>query len=208
MIGYYGGSFDPIHNGHVEIARFIAGFEAVDSVCFTPAGTHPLGKQISPFTHRIKMIELATKEITGLSVSDADVSENEPSYTIALLQRLKQRENRPFFFIVGLDNLNHLFDWKDWEQLLRNFSIVFTTRAGLKVDKDALKRISDTIGKPVPLQNRLNAGFYGPVLLTVPDYAISSSEIRKMILNGESPSAMMSTDVLDYIETHVLYRKG
>ena len=208
MIGYYGGSFDPIHNGHVEIARFIAGFKAVDSVCFVPAGTHPLGKPISPFTHRMKMIKLAINEMPGLSVSDADVSENDPSYTIALLRRLKQKENRPFFFIVGLDNLNHLFDWKDWEELLQAFSIVFTTRAGLKVDKEALKRISDRIGKPVPTQSQLNAGFSGPVLLTVPDYAISSSEIRKMILNGESPSGMISADVLDYIETHVLYRKG
>lgn len=208
MIGYYGGSFDPIHNGHVEIARFITTFKAVDSVSFVPAGTHPLGKAISLFSHRMKMIKLAINEIPGLSVSDADVSEDGPSYTIALLRRLKQKETRSFFFIVGLDNLNHLFEWKDWEELLLAFPIVFTTRAGLAVDKEALKRISDKTGKPVPMQSRLDDGFSGPVLLTVPDYAISSSEIRKMILNGESPSGMINVDVLDYIETHVLYRKG
>ncbi|NOY22562.1 MAG: nicotinate (nicotinamide) nucleotide adenylyltransferase [Acidobacteria bacterium] len=208
MIGYYGGSFDPVHNGHVGIARFIAGFEAVDSVCFVPAGTHPLGKQISSVHHRMEMIRLAINGIQELSVSDVDSSCESPSYTIDLLTRLRQIEMRPFFFIAGMDNLNHLFEWKDWEQLIRVFSIVFTTRAGQLLDETALQRIFSVIGKKITLSNRLGNDFSGPMLLRVPDYAISSSEIRKMILNGESPSGMINLDVLNYIETHDLYRKG
>ncbi len=208
MIGYYGGSFDPVHNGHVEIARFIAGFEAVDSVCFAPAGTHPLGKQIASVHHRMEMMRLAIKGIQELSVSDVDSSCESPSYTIDLLTRLKQTETRPFFFIAGMDNLNHLFEWKNWEQLIRVFPIVFTTRAGRSPDETALHKISTVIGKEIVLSNRLGNNFSGPILLRVPDYAISSSEIRKMILNGESPSGMINLDVLNYIETHDLYRKG
>jgi nicotinate-nucleotide adenylyltransferase len=208
MIGYYGGTFDPIHNGHVEIAKFIAGCEGVDSVCFVPAATHPLGKKASSFHHRLEMTQLATRGITGLSVSDVDNVSAGPSYTIDLLHRLEKTEKQPFFFIAGMDNLNNLFEWKDWEHLLLAFQIVFTTRAGQNVDKTALDRIFDATGKTITPSERLEAGFSGLTLLRVPDYAISSSEIRKMILNGQSPSGMMNSDVLDYIEKHDLYRKG
>ena len=208
MIGYYGGSFDPIHNGHVGIARFIAGFDAVDSVCFVPAAAHPLGKKISSFCHRIEMTRLAVKGIAGLSVSDMDNGNAGPCYTIDLLNRLKKSEKEPFFFIAGMDNLNQLFEWKDWEQLLQTFSIVFTTRAGLDVNEAVLNRIFNATGRKIKPSERMEADFSGPTLLRVPDYPISSSEIRKMILNGESPSGMIDSDVLDYIETHGIYRKG
>jgi len=208
MIGYYGGTFDPIHNGHVEIARFIAGFEGVGSVCFVPAATHPLGKKASLFHHRMEMARLAVRGVEGLSVSDADNGSKGPSYTINLLRHLNKTEKRPFFFIAGMDNLNKLFEWKDWEQLLLEFSIVFTTRAGEDADKYTLNQILDVTGKKITSSKRLEAGFSGLTLLRVPDYAISSSEIRKMILNGQSPSGMINPDVLDYIEKHDLYRKG
>ncbi|RLE17395.1 MAG: nicotinate (nicotinamide) nucleotide adenylyltransferase [Acidobacteria bacterium] len=208
MIGYYGGSFDPIHNGHVEIARYIAGFDTVKSVCFVPAGAHPLGKQISEFHHRMQMINLAINGIQGLEASDADCCGEGPSYTIHLLHRLKQIEKMPFFFIAGMDNLNQFFEWKNWEEILLTFPIAFTSRAGVDPDKDAVKRISKTIGKAIPIVNELDSEFSGPAILKVPDINISSSEIRKMILNGELPSGMIHSDVLDYIETHDLYRKG
>lgn len=208
MIGYYGGTFDPIHNGHVGIARFIAGFEGVDSICFVPAAAHPLGKKASLFHHRMEMARLAVKGIAGLSVSDMDNGNAGPCYTIDLLNRLKKSEKDPFFFIAGMDNLNKLFEWKNWEQLLLEFPIVFTTRAGEDADKHALNRILDVTGKKIISSNRLEAGGSGLTLLKVPDYAISSSEIRKMILNGQSPSGMINPDVLDYIEKHDLYRKG
>ncbi len=208
MIGYYGGTFDPIHNGHVEIARFIASFEGVDSVYFVPAAIHPLGKKASLFHHRMEMARLATRGVEGLSVSDADNGSKGPSYTINLLRHLNKTEKRPFFFIAGMDNLNKLFEWKDWEQLLLEFSIVFTTRAGEDANKYALNQILEVTGKKIISSKRLEAGFSGLTLLRVPDYAISSSEIRKMVLNGQSPSGMINPDVLDYIEKHDLYRKG
>ena len=208
MIAYYGGSFDPVHKGHIEIARHIAAFQPVDSVCFVPAGTHPLGKKISPFHHRMEMLKLAVKGIPRLTVSDIDNCGDGPSYTIDLLNRLKRQCENPFFFIAGLDNLNQLFQWKDWPRLIRQFPVVFTTREGVEAEKSALRRISDTIGREIDRTDRLEPGFSWPVLLKVPDYAISSSKIRKMILNGESPSGMIQLDVLNYIETHDLYRKG
>ncbi|NOZ13816.1 MAG: nicotinate (nicotinamide) nucleotide adenylyltransferase [Acidobacteria bacterium] len=207
MIGYYGGSFDPIHNGHVEIARYIAAFPAVDSVCFVPTGTHPLGKPVSLPRHRLEMIRLAIRGIPGLTVSDIDVSSGVPSYTIELLRRLKETVKGKFFFIAGMDNLNQLFEWREWQQLL-SFPVVFTSRAGIKPDRCAIKRISDIIGKEIPRVEQLVAEVSEPVILTVPDVNISSSQIRKMILKGESPSDMIHLDVLDYIERHDLYRKG
>ncbi len=207
MIGYYGGSFDPIHNGHVEIAQYISAFPAVNSVCFVPTGTHPLGKPVSPAFHRLEMIKLAIRGVPGLTVSDVDISSLMPSYTIELLRHLKETVKEEFFFIAGMDNLNQLFEWKDWQQLL-SFPIAFTSRAGVEPDRAAIKRISDILGKALPHIDRLDTAVSEPVILTVPDVNISSSQIRKMILKGESPSDMIHLDVLDYIETHDLYRKG
>ncbi len=208
MIGYYGGSFDPVHNGHIEIARFIAGLNPVDSVCFVPAGTHPLGKRLSPFHHRMEMLRLAIDTIPGLCLSDADSPGSGPSYTIDLLRRLEQTVDSPFFFIAGIDNLNQLFDWKDWAELIRSFPVVFTSRFGVEIEPAALERVSETVGRAVPVVDTLESDFSTPLILTVPDYAISSTEIRKMILNGKLPSGMIQLGVLDYIKTHDLYRKG
>ena len=210
MIGYYGGGFDPVHNGHIGVARFILSFPEVDEICFVPVADHPFEKKMCAFRDRLAMLKIATAGIDGFRVSDIEErrSGSEPPYTINLLTHLKQTTTEPFFFIAGLDNFNEITAWRDWKRLLTSFPIVFTSRAATVTKASIEARAVELTGHSLQMVERLDFPIASPVFLKVPDFNISSTAVRKMILNKEQPFDIINPGVLDYINKHKLYRKG
>jgi nicotinate-nucleotide adenylyltransferase len=207
MIGYYGGSFNPVHIGHIEVAKYIASSESVKKVLLTPVLEHPLDKETVPFEHRIEMLKLATNNLKNVGISDVEKKRNStPSYTYDLLTYLKQREKN-FFFIAGLDNLNSFFKWKNYEKLLNEFNMVFTTRANTTPDKKAISLIEQETNKKVTFTDINSFKPEGISFLTVPDFNISSSSVRKMLMDNKNCSGIIHRKVLDYIKHHNLYIK-
>jgi len=207
MIGYYGGSFNPVHIGHIEVAKYITSSKLVDKVLLTPVLSHPFDKETVSFSHRVEMLKLATKGLKKVEVSEVEKERNTlPSYTYDLLSYLTTK-NKNIFFIAGLDNLNLFFKWKNWKKLLKEFNIVFTTRANTKPDNKAISLIEKETNKSV---NFTDIELFNPTgisFLKVPDFNISSSKVRKMLMDNENCSGIIHKEVLDYIKHHNLYIK-
>ncbi len=209
MIGIYGGSFDPVHRGHIGVCRHILDMNVLDEMILVPAYQHPLNKSLTDFDHRYQMLCLAIEREPLISVSDMEREKGGVSYTIDLLAELSDRYGTEgFCFITGMDNLNSFFEWKDWEAILKNYNILFTTREGEVPDAHAVKRMESTICGHIERVERLEREPEGVVLLPVPDWPVSSSQVRKIVLNKGNPSDMMNPKVLAYIYDHQLYTNG
>ena len=209
MIGIYGGSFDPVHLGHIRVARYLLETGGLQRILLMPAFEHPLGKSLTPFEHRWQMLERATMSHPDIELSDLERELGGVSYTIELLRALDDRFGTGMYcFIAGMDNLNTFFLWKEWQEVIRNWNILFTTRAEMEAEQDTLNELSRAAGRPIPDLAVIPRDFSGPGIFRVPDWPIASRIIRKMLLNGKSPSDMMDSKVLDYINDQHLYKNG
>ena len=207
MIGVYGGSFDPVHLGHLHVARHILSVSHLTRIFLTPANRHAFGKPLTAARHRFRMLELAVGNEPELAVSDLEAMRGGISYTIDLLPVLDEEHGRDnYCFITGMDNLNSFFQWKEWSRIVRNWNIVFTTRANTEPVPETICQLEHAAGRAVHRTDHLPEKPAGLILLTIPDWPISSSVIRKMLLNGDCPSDMMDAKVLDYINDQQLYR--
>ena len=206
MIGFYGGSFNPIHRGHIEVANFLLLSPYIDRVCFTPVFKHPFNKSLVDFNHRVEMIKLAIQGNEKLCVSEAEREKGGVSYTFELLDYLKERFGKDFFFIGGLDTLNSIDKWKNWDYIVSNFNILFTTRAGFEVDKKRVEEVEGVSGKRLNIVKdirKLNPD--GLNLIEVPFIPVSSSRVREMIKNGKDLSGLLHPDVISFIYKKKLY---
>lgn len=205
MIGYYGGSFNPVHQGHLEIAEAIAATPYVDCVRFVPVYSHPLDKTVTSFDHRVKMLEIALKNYEHLEISTIEKERKAvPSYTVDLLKIISAQQSG-VFFIAGMDNLNMFFKWDRWQDIVRDFNFTFTSRDGIQLDKTVLSEIQQVSGKTVRCYSLKDFRPGGLSVLTVPDYPVSSTEIRKMLLNREPVSGIIPDEVLTYIDKNNLF---
>ncbi len=206
MIGFYGGSFNPVHTGHIEVGRFLLKSPNIEKIFLTPVFKHPFKKKLAPFDDRVAMIELAIKNEKGLYLSKDEEEKGGVSYTYDLLHYLKKKYGNEFFFIGGLDTLNSIDKWKNWEYIISNFNILFTTRANVKIDEKRIKQIENISGKkvnPVSKVEELNPE--GLNLIDVPFIPVSSTDIRRMLKRGEDLSGILHPDVISYIYQRKLY---
>ena len=199
--GILGGSFDPIHNGHLHVARECRTRLALDRVLFVPARVPP-HKQSAPLTdarHRLEMVRLAIDGIAGFEVSDAELGRTGPSYTVdtvaAELTRLG--EGTEIFFLMGADQAFELHLWHDVRKLSRLCTLVPVTRPGFVLDRlDELKP-----HLPAGMVRKLKSA-----ATEIPPVDVSSTEIRRRVRVGESISGHVPPAVAEYIRTHKLYR--
>ena len=196
-IGVLGGTFDPIHNGHLAVAEDVRLQLSLDEVIFVPAG-QPWLKTDSPILaagHRVEMVRLAIADKAYCSVSTTEVSREGPSYTLDTLAELWTRfgAGDEVFFILGWDSLSDLPRWKDPEGLIRLCHLVAVPRPGCpRPDLDSLE-------KSIPgLSHRV-------ILLDKPEVDVSASDIRERIVRGVSISGLVPEVVEEYIREHGLY---
>lgn len=199
--GIMGGSFDPIHYGHLMLAEQIRTQFHLDKVYFVPVGNAPHKKagQMTDKLHRYEMTVLATMTNPGFSVSRIEIDSDTVSYTINTIKKLKEQigEEDKLYFITGADALIELETWKSYEELLGICKFIAATRPGIDRSKLELK-IQD-------LKERYDADIS---ITTVPALAISSTDIRSRVETGQSIRYLLPESVEHYIHKKDLYKKG
>jgi nicotinate-nucleotide adenylyltransferase len=196
-IGLLGGSFDPIHVGHLHVARHARLRLGLDRVVFMPAGQppHKLGQAMTDPEDRFEMVRLAVAGEPHFSVSRIDLDRPGPSYsvdTVRLLQEAWGPDAR-IYFLIGADSLADFPTWYRPRRLLELCQVVAVGRPGYAVDLAALARRFS--GAP-------------PVLFLehVPQVDISATEVRRRVAEGHSIQGLVPPAVATYIEAHGLYR--
>ncbi len=199
-IGLFGGTFDPIHNGHLHIARAFADELALESVIFLPAGD-PYHKQ-SPRTaahHRLAMTELAARNDKRFAVSDCDIIRKGATYTFDTVQIFRQLfPQAQLYWLLGMDSLLQLHTWSRWQQLVKQIHIAVAVREGDSLNH-AARELQDWIGQALQ-EGSLH-------LLQAPPHTASSTEIREKICRGEDIGRLTDPAVAEYIAQHHLYRQ-
>lgn len=188
-IGVMGGTFDPIHHGHLVAASEVASRYGLDEVVFVPTG-QPSFKQHQRVTtpeHRYLMTVIATASNPRFTVSRVDIDRAGLTYTIDTLRELaEQRPGADLFFITGADAIEQILRWKDAEQLFELAHFVAVTRPGHHLNLDGLppERVS---------------------MLEVPALAISSTGVRDRAASGLPVWYLVPDGVVQYINKHGLY---
>jgi nicotinate-nucleotide adenylyltransferase len=192
-IGIMGGTFDPIHNGHLVAASEVADRFALDEVVFVPTGI-PWQKSeaaVSPAEDRYLMTVIATASNPRFQVSRVDVDRDGPTYTVDTLRDLRRAfgPEAELFFITGADALEKILSWKDAAQMFTLARLVGVTRPGFELTDDHLP--ADTVS-----------------LVEVPAMAISSTACRQRVAAGKPVWYLVPDGVVQYIAKRGLYRPG
>ena len=191
-VGIFCGSFNPIHNGHVALADYIARNSDLDEVWLVVSPLNPLKRTIAdtlaPNEQRLDMVRLALRSCERLFASDIEFSLPLPNYTINTLNALKSKyPETDFSLIIGADNLALFERWKDSDVIMSNFDMLVYPRPG--VDLDSLMQKYPKVR----------------VLENAPLHDVSSTEIRRRISSGESVSGLVNPEVEEYIRDNNLY---
>lgn len=197
-IGIFGGSFDPIHVGHLMLAQAALERFQLDKVLFMPAKLSPFKQKLTmtKAETRCFMVELAIQGNQGFEVSDLELNRPEPSYTIDTIRILKQQyPGVKIYFIAGADSIMELEGWMTFEELLQE--VVFL----------AAYRPSHTRAQLESEVMRLNKKYQADIrLVDFPDIDISSSYIRETIMRGGSARYLVPDKVLEVIHNEGVYR--
>ena len=202
-IAILGGTFDPIHNGHLAAAQSVAATFQVDEVHFVPAFSPPhkhIQQITSPF-HRFAMVALATDPIDRFRTSTIEVDALEKRYTVQTLEAMKRSyPAAQMLFIIGTDMYQELESWKDYTRLFELAHLAIVNRPGFSFREDLapFQLVRDIQTVPLPAQP---AVFYLPFV----EQPISSTEIRDDRRRGVQVSQWLPPMVWNYIEKHKLY---
>jgi len=218
-IAVYGGTFDPVHNGHLQVAEAILKAFAMDRLLFVPAFVppHKRGRQISSPFNRMAMLALATAEQPEMLVSTIELEAPQRPYTIDTLGRLQQEyPDARLFFVMGADSFVDITTWREHRRLLTEYDIIIATRPGFDsggnvetlinhLAPELRSRCVDLFGSRIPSEK----DFASPqVYLT--DYVavdVSATSIREQIEKGGPIGDLVPPAVVSFIEKYQLYRK-
>ena len=195
-VGIFGGTFDPIHIGHLIVAETIMDEFHLDKVVFIPAAVppHKLDKQISPAKHRYMMTMLATCSNPRFQVSDMEMHRQGPSYSRDTLAQLIDEHGRDteFYFIVGADSVENLHTWNRIDELLTMCHFIGASRPGCMPD---MEKFAQRFG---PLAEKIHC-------LETPELEISSTEIRHRVGQKRTIRYIVPETVEQYIYKEKLY---
>ncbi|MDP5136559.1 nicotinate-nucleotide adenylyltransferase [Rheinheimera baltica] len=206
-IGILGGTFDPVHLGHVSCARFVQQHCQLDEVrlmpCHLPAHRATPG---ATSEQRAAMVTLAIQSYPRLSLERLELDKQSASYTADSLALLTHREpNSRFYFIIGMDSLCYFQQWKDWQGILKQAHILVCQRPGYSAaEGDAPFLLLHYGINNVTSLKQVSAGKI--LLLDNPLHAISASHIRQQLVSANPGTDTLDPVVLNYIATQQLYQ--
>lgn len=229
-IAFYGGSFDPVHNGHLEIARTLLELFALDEFWFVPAfhAPHKKDKKVSSAFCRYAMLALATQNEPKIKISTIELEAPEKPYTIETLTKLKNHygDSAQIFFVMGADSWQEIDTWRDWQKLLLLTNFIVVTRPNFEIEtahvtREIRQRIVD-LRKIDNTKTQRRTGAMREIAkdegqrtkdeteIFVTDAVlldVSSTAIRQEIAsqNGGNWRKLVSESVADYIEKYKLY---
>lgn len=187
-IGIFGGSFNPVHNGHLMLASYLAQWGYVDEVWLTLSPRNPLKdpSRLLPDMKRLQMLSIALKGATGLEICDIELSMPRPSYTIDTLDLLSQRYPRKQFkLVIGSDNWQTFDSWRDYQRILDDYGVIVYPRPGFPVE---------------------NPNADGIEVVEAPMVNLSSTFVRDAIARGKDLSFFVPQAVSKYIRENGLYQ--
>lgn len=198
-VGIMGGSFDPIHLGHLVVANEVLNIHSLDEIIFVPTGNppHKNGLKADSF-HRLLMVNMAVLSNDKFKVSDFEINNSEKSYTLNTLKKFhKLYENTEFFFITGSDAVIDLPNWYEPDEILKLCTFIAVSRPGISIDE-----VNNKI-------NEIKHKYDGNIeLLQVPMLQISSTDIRRRFNMGISAKYLLPDTVEQYIIKNKLYKEG
>ena len=189
-IGLFFGTFDPIHNGHLRIAKYITEEKLADKVWLvvTPENPIKVGSKISSFNHRFNMAKIATEKYDNIIPSDLEVNLKKPNYTIDTLEYISNKlKDIEFSLIIGEDNYKIFDTWKDYKKIINKYKIFIYPRKG-------------TLNENLHIINENTMYIGGPRI------DLSSTNIRKIVSKKSDPKDLISNKVLEYINSNKLYQ--
>lgn len=198
-IGIFGGSFNPVHLGHLVMAQDALEHMGLHRVIFVPAAhpPHKPGAAMAGAADRLEMLKIALSGHPRFEVSDEEIARGGVSYTVDTLRRLREKwPDASLYFIIGGDTIRELHTWRDIDQVLRLAEVVTVGRPGIPLDN----LTSENLRLPDPWPARLAANVVGGHLVE-----ISSSDIRSRLARGRSIRYLVPEGVERYISSHRLY---
>lgn len=193
-LGIYGGSFDPVHYGHLLLAEQCREQCQLDEIWFVPARQSPLKSLIpTPGKDRVEMLRFATSGQRAFAVSRVEVEREGVSWTVETLREIKRlRPEDKLFLLIGADSLRDFPSWREAEEIAALSTIVAVNRGDCAAES-VLSGLSETIRRKVRF-------------VTMPGIAISASDIRTRVADGRSIRFFVPRAVEEYIREHGLYR--
>ncbi|MDR1994183.1 nicotinate-nucleotide adenylyltransferase [Azonexus sp.] len=213
-LGLFGGTFDPVHFGHLRLAEEAIDQLALGGVRWIPAGqpAHRRPPRVSA-GQRLAMVRLAVAGNSGFSVDAAEVEAAVPSYTVPTLERLRAElgADRPLVLLLGADALAGLESWHRWRELFALAHIAVAHRPGFPVTAATLPPAlaAELVARQRDDMGGLRAAPAGSIVtFAMTQLAISATQIRQLQAAGRSARYLLPDNVLDYIQTHSLYRNS
>ena len=194
--GILGGTFDPIHYGHLVIAEDARVYLNLERVLFVPAyqPPHKPDRPYSAFEHRVRMTELAIANNPHFAISLIEARRSGPSYTVDTVRQLQVElgSEAELYFVMGMDSLCNILTWHEPSQLLTMCRIVVAGRAGYKADLPALEKALPGLSEKLELIN-------------TPELSISSTDLQQRVRHGLPIKYQLPANVERYIYEHKLY---
>lgn len=212
-VAVFGGSFNPVHYGHLLLADEIVELVAVDRVLFVPAARppHKPAEHLAPAADRFAMVRLAIAGHPRLAVSDVELQRAGPSYTVDTLQELR-RTGDELFLLVGSETFLDLLTWREPARIAQLARLVIVPRAGSAFDAEsaAAQKVLREIGIPGGFVSAIGGTPppRGVIVAHAPSLPISASDLRRRVREGRSLAYRLPPAVIDHIATRGLYREG
>lgn len=214
-IGLFGGTFDPVHNGHLALARQARHHLGLDSVWFLPAAgpPHKIGSPITSFDHRVAMLEIALSDTPDFHVSLLEAELAIPSFTIDTLHEFQRRLDKrvALYFLMGMDSFAEIESWKDFSGLVDCADLVVLPRmpAFSCSGQDVIERAFPGYRfdpATSSWRHEMLAGKGGIHILPNPISPVSSSQVRAELVAGRPVIGLVPEAVISYIRDHRLYQ--
>jgi nicotinate-nucleotide adenylyltransferase len=211
-IGIMGGTFDPVHFGHLRLAQEAAEILGLARVRWVPAGRpwHRVAPHAAA-AHRLEMVRLAIAENDLFELDDAEIRQTAPGYTVETLERLRSQlgAHCPLVLLLGTDAFRNLSSWQRWQDLFGLAHIFVAQRPGHSLTPGGMTAAlaaewRKRAGTPEALRERPGGAI---VIYGITALDISASAIRAHFAQARSARYLLPSAVLDYIETHQLYAK-
>lgn len=208
----YGGTFDPVHLGHLEVARRVLSLFEIEKVLFIPAqmAPHKIGRPVTQPIHRYAMLALATESDPQLLISTFELDAPDRRYTVDTVEHFQRElgDSTELFFIMGADSWSEIATWHEWERLLTITNHIVVTRPGYELETSHVgglrERIVDVRGE----ESRANGT--GIFITDVVMNDVSATNIRTLASEGRTDELAncLPGPVLEYIKKYGIYRNS
>ena len=208
-IGVFGGTFDPVHLGHLQLAQQAVGSLELDQLLFVPAAQPPhKHADITPVQHRLAMLQLVCDDNSRFKCSDIECQLPKPSYTVDTLLALKKQYTAEveMFFIIGVDAFLDFMTWKSYRTILQLVKIAVSPRVGFL--ENVLYKFLEDLGYKLDDTLWSASGDYQSITI-LPEFpaGVCSSAVRKIVAKGEVTTNLLPLDLAHYIRQNCLYNQ-